>query len=325
MTFSVIIPVYNSVAYLRDCLGSLLCQSYNDYEIIIVDDESHDGSEMVCKEYAEHYSQVKFFRQKNAGPGAARNKGLDHACGEYVVFVDSDDWVDATFLSDYQENIKDWDIIYQGHWKEHNDGKSIKISGLKLCTTDIPAAIQYLWEHDCFGYTWMKCFRRSIIEQHHIRFDETVYFREDTIFTAEYFKYVKSVSVLPVANYHYRYVETSLQHTRFNVKEMLYVDDRIYMAFSMYFHDEAFREYTENWYLVNLHNGIKKSFARENQKTFSDAERKQLIEKCIGHRQQSHFTDYLYSQNRMLHHLLKALWASENKWLIFHGLKILMR
>ena len=310
--------------FLAKCVDSILGQKYEDWELLLINDGSTDSSGSICDNYAKNDNRIKVLHQQNAGPGAARNRGLDNACGEFVVFVDADDWVDSTFLSDYIESMQNSDIVYQGHRKEYNDGKSIKVSDLELNSSDIAVAIRTLWEHDYFGYTCLKCFRRSIIEDNNIRFDTDVYFREDTIFTAKYFKYVKNVKVLPVANYHYRYLDSSLQHTRFNVKEMLTVDDRIYEAFSKYFENEKFRIFTEHWYLVNLHNGIKRSFVGENKVQFTAIEQKRLIDKCIHHRQQIVFKSYRYSNNTMLHYMLKLLWATENKNFIHAGLKFLM-
>lgn len=323
--FSIIVPVYNTEKFLAKCIDSILGQKYEDWELLLIDDGSTDSSGSICDNYAKNDNRIKVLHQQNAGPGAARNRGLDNACGEFVVFVDADDWVDSTFLSDYIESMQNSDIVYQGHRKEYNDGKSIKVSDLELNSSDIAVAIRTLWEHDYFGYTCLKCFRRSIIEDNNIRFDTDVYFREDTIFTAQYFKYVKNVKVLPVANYHYRYLDSSLQHTRFNVKEMLTVDDRIYEAFSKYFENESFRIFTEQWYLVNLHNGIKKSFTRENRCSFTDNERKILIEKCISHRHKVSFYDYSYSKNPLLNHILKLLWSTNNTSFILNGFRWLMR
>lgn len=321
--FSVIIPTYNCESSIRDCIESIKNQNCQKWELILIDDGSVDSSGIICDEYASKDRRVKVFHQDNAGPGAARNKGLDIAQGEYVVFVDADDWVEPTFLSNYLPHISVYDIVYQGHWKEKSDGICVEVKDLDLDTFDIPLAIRTLWEHDRFGYTCMKCFHRSIIEDHLVRFDTHVFFREDTLFTAEYFKYVKNVKVLPVANYHYQYLESSLQHTRFNIKEMLYVDDRIYDAFSVYFADKTFREFTEHWYLVNLHNGIKKSFTRENSRSFTDNERKSLIDKCIKHRRNVKFSHYRYSCHSLLNFIIRELWKSEKPSLIYYGFNLL--
>lgn len=322
--FSIIVPVYNAKDYLEKCVDSILGQKFENWELLLINDGSTDSSGCICDKYANKDNRIKVLHQKNAGPGSARNNGLDNACGEFVVFVDSDDWVDSTFLSDYLEPMRSFDIVYQGHRKEY-DNMSIEICNLELNTSDVSVAIKKLWEYDYFGYTCLKCFRRSIIETNNIRFDTDIFFREDTIFTARYFKYVRNVKVLPLANYHYRYLDSSLQHTRFNVKEMLYADDLIYEAFSKYFDDEDFRSFTEHWYLVNLHNGIKKSFTRENCRVFRDIERKELIERCIQHRQKIVVSGFRYSNNPILNYLLMAIWATSNEKIIHNGLKWLMK
>lgn len=323
--YSIITPVYNSADYLEKCINSIISLRFTQWELILVDDGSTDDSELLVDKYADVDSRIIAVHQPNAGPGAARNRGIEIARGDFIVFVDSDDWVDPFFLDDYEIAGDEWDIVYQGHWKEYDTGESKINIELKIDTLDIPYAIKELWEHDYFGYTCMKRFRRKLIRENHISFNTSVFFREDTIFTAQYFRHVKSVSVLPVANYHYRYLDSSLQHTRFNVKEMLYADDLIFEAFSIYFDDEDFRNFTEHWYLVNLHNGIKKSFVGENRRVFTDIERKELIEKCIQHRQKIDDSGFRYSNNPILNYLLMVLWATSNEKLILKGLRWLMQ
>ena len=91
---SVIVPVYNVAPYLHKCVDSLLAQTYPDLEIILVDDGSTDGSERICDEYAGHYPHITVIHQKNAGLSVARNVGLEAASGEWIAFLDSDDWVE---------------------------------------------------------------------------------------------------------------------------------------------------------------------------------------------------------------------------------------
>ena len=95
-TISVIIPIYNTVEFLSTCLSSLLKQTLADVEIICVDDNSSDGSWNILHSFAKKDSRIKVFRQKNAGPGVARNLALSHAKGKYVMFCDSDDWYEPT-------------------------------------------------------------------------------------------------------------------------------------------------------------------------------------------------------------------------------------
>lgn len=322
---SIIVPVYNAEQYLCKCIDSILSQTYSNWELLLIDDGSKDSSGEICKSYSLKDKRIKTFSQKNSGPGAARNKGLDKANGEFIVFVDSDDWVDSNFLADYVKNSK-FDIVYQGHYKETKEGViAVNKLSFEVNKDYITEAIIKLWKTDYFGYTCMKMFRRDIIEHHHIRFAEGIYFREDTLFTAQYFQYVESVKAMPVANYHYRYIETSLQHTRFDAKEMMYVDEKIYACFSCYFKNEDFRLFTEHWFLQNLHNGIKKMHNSVNIKKLSEREHLDLIEKCLTHRKRYLPPHFLYSSNKLLNIMLKTIWFIGNPRFIHKALKILMR
>ena len=96
---SVIVPVYNSSQYLHRCIDSILYQSFNDFEVLLIDDGSIDNSGEICDEYAVKDSRVRVFHKENGGVSSARNVGLGNAVGEWVTFVDSDDWIDQDFGS----------------------------------------------------------------------------------------------------------------------------------------------------------------------------------------------------------------------------------
>ena len=105
MKFSVIIPVYNSAPFLHKCIGSIVEQQYNDYELILVDDGSTDASQDICQEYADKYGHIRLIRQENSGPSAARNRGIDCARGEFITFVDSDDWVKPAYFQTLRDAV----------------------------------------------------------------------------------------------------------------------------------------------------------------------------------------------------------------------------
>ena len=105
--FSIIVPVYNTEKYLNKCVDSILAQSYQEYELLLIDDGSSDDSGRICDEYAEKSEKVRAFHKGNTGPSGARNYGLDRVTGDYVVFVDSDDWIEQGSLSAFAEAIGD--------------------------------------------------------------------------------------------------------------------------------------------------------------------------------------------------------------------------
>ena len=126
MLFSVIVPVYNVEKYLKDCVDSILSQTCADFELILVDDGSKDASPQICDDYAKKDSRVKVIHKENGGQTSARNKGLEVALGEYVVFIDSDDWVSENYLELFEKPIKEHgvDVVCCGYAEV--DGENVK-------------------------------------------------------------------------------------------------------------------------------------------------------------------------------------------------------
>ena len=129
---SVIVPVYKAEAYLHRCVDSILAQTFQDFEVLLIDDGSPDRSGEICDEYARKDKRVRVFHKENGGVSSARNMGLDNARGEYVCFVDSDDWLDeemfaiicSFFLSNKQIDILFWGFQYD--YSQVQNGKKRK-------------------------------------------------------------------------------------------------------------------------------------------------------------------------------------------------------
>lgn len=102
---SIIIPVYNSERFLHRCLNSVVNQTYKDFEVILVDDGSHDESGVICDEYAAKDNRFRIFHNPNGGPSKARNFGLEHSAGNYLLFIDSDDWLEEDALATYSKAL----------------------------------------------------------------------------------------------------------------------------------------------------------------------------------------------------------------------------
>ena len=190
---SIIIPIYNTEAYLPKCIDSILSQSFTDYELLLIDDGSIDNSGAICDNYAQQDNRIKVFHQKNGGLSSARNTGLDHAQGEWIYFVDSDDELKLNGLQTLVDCISDdVDCVMGGYEQYDLDGNLIetekKHETLTLSKQDSLLVLfpEHTIIYSYLGYVWNRLFRKRIIQDHSLRFDETVGIKEDTLFVTQY-------------------------------------------------------------------------------------------------------------------------------------------
>lgn len=181
MFFSVILPIYNVEKYLRECVDSILGQTYTDFELILVDDGSKDSSGKICDEYAEKDSRVKVIHKENGGQSTARNIGFDNANGKYIVYIDSDDFVISdSFLTELYGKIaeKNSDVVLYKHVKFFDDTKKTeecKYSLLLENETDTDGSLYELVKRDAyFGMAWTKTFRRELALESGVKFDPSL-------------------------------------------------------------------------------------------------------------------------------------------------------
>ena len=243
MKVSIIVPVYNVEKYLDRCMHSLINQTLDDIEIIMVDDGSPDCCPIKCDEYALKDSRVKVIHKKNAGLGYARNSGLEIATGEYVAFVDSDDFVDFDMYEKLYDRAKlnDLDIVFCG-FKSYDHGK------ISNAVSEVDHYLQYNGNecqmvllgmvnncgdrHKIVKYemsVWHGIYRRDTIEKKRIKFcSERVFCSEDIIFHLDLIKECKAIGFIPETLYYYCYNDVSLTKC--------YRDDRLER------HDILFKE-----------------------------------------------------------------------------------
>lgn len=207
---SFIIPVYNVEKYLNECVNSILAQLTDDCEIILVDDGSPDDSGTICDRYAEKNSKVKVVHQKNGGLAAARNTGLDHAQGEYVAFVDSDDYLDKHSIAEILNWISSGgaDICFMKAMKVFPDGKQQLLDdemNAAMLKGSKESAIKYLSERSKYpGSPCTKIFKRSLIEKNNLRFPDDRRVSEDLGFVLQCILRAESYDALPIDYYYYR-------------------------------------------------------------------------------------------------------------------------
>lgn len=208
---SIIIPVYNTEKYLRRCLDSIVKQTYKDFECILVDDGSTDSSGKICDEYVVKDERFKVFHNENHGVGFARNYGLEKVNGEYISFVDSDDWLAPNFYETLIPEIAKNELVYVSDTFYYPDGTIVTHQLPQRQSSnreEVEKMILYLKKnavgYPFFGYTWNKMFRSDIIKQHNIRFIENLTYCEDEVFTDAYCRYISSLSFVPKPLYNYR-------------------------------------------------------------------------------------------------------------------------
>ena len=230
MRISVIIPVYNAERYLPTCIESLLVQTMPDFELLLINDGSTDNSKAVCDRYAAQDARIRVFDSPNRGVSAARNLGLDQARGEFVVFVDSDDWVVPEHLQQFAESGIGEDGIAFTNLFEERPGRRetprTRIYTMSDCRVmsghnDCMPVIADLLRHRGFGWTWNKMFSRATIERLELRFDESLHYAEDEVFTIQYCAHITHIVTFSRPTYHYRFVPGSLLHRRIEPQTLI--------------------------------------------------------------------------------------------------------
>ncbi|MGN8921620.1 glycosyltransferase family 2 protein [Lachnospiraceae bacterium HCP28S3_F9] len=201
--YSVIVPVYNSEKTLKYCIESILNQTIDDFELILVDDGSTDASGAICDDYMKKDKRIKVFHQSNKGVSAARNRGLEEAEGKWIVFVDSDDFVDSKFLEIYGN--RDTDLLIVGFRRYDLNGK-VKDEYIRknqrINLTNQREIIRVLKE-SYVAHVWNKRFCRSIIKKNGLFFNECFNYGEDLLFIANYIKEIKNLEFINKVTYNW--------------------------------------------------------------------------------------------------------------------------
>ena len=199
--FSIIVPVYNIEMFLPRCIESILSQTCSDFELILIDDGSTDSSGMICDEFADQDSRIRVFHKENGGVSSARNVGLDHAYGKYVVFVDSDDYIEEDYLERFS-HFDDADIIITGYIIEKENNVE---QGYRRFTPELINQKDFskAFVGGIFNYVWAKAIKRDVVLDCNARFDESLDVSEDTIFMIDLLPKTEKVIVLDNCDYHY--------------------------------------------------------------------------------------------------------------------------
>lgn len=209
---SVIVPVYQVEAYLARCLDSILAQTFTDYELILVDDGTQDNCPAIMRTYAQKDTRIRELHKENGGLSSARNAGLDVAQGEYILFVDSDDYIDSDLLETAVCAAEEcgaqqvlWDYRYVTNEGEKPSTLHFSDEIVDIEKTGLVSYFYHYWMPYAHGQeAWSKLYRRDIIEANHLRFaPNNQVFAEDTLFSAMYLMHTTKIAAISKPMYAY--------------------------------------------------------------------------------------------------------------------------
>lgn len=225
--FSIIVPLYNTEKYIGECIDSIINQDYDNWELIIVNDGSKDNGRDIVLNYSNNDSRIKLIDQSNSGVSVARNNGLKNAVGDFIIFLDSDDWLEPNSLSLISKY--DSDFIILGFNKCYVDRvDSIVDNNVEINNRSDVIDNIYLNEK-IQGFLCTKVFKKSIINDHNMKFDEKIRICEDLIFVDEYVKYCNSFNYIDVALYNYRMRKSSASFSAVKNKDTSSLDAYMYL------------------------------------------------------------------------------------------------
>ncbi len=234
---SIIIPVYNVASYVERCVTSLLKQTYKNIEIILINDGSTDNSSEVCNNFIKTHNGkgLHLIEQENSGVSSARNAGLNKANGEYVMFVDADDWVDETYVEKLYTAIKDndADFAYCGFIEWHSEEKQIKFTKANALYSLIEYYKQFKMNRP---QLWCGLYKKDIILTNKIMFDVLLRRMEDGCFVAEYLSCCsKIVSISETLYYYFQRGGSAINsyrpQTLVGAERDMYILDKLYASF----------------------------------------------------------------------------------------------
>ncbi len=213
MKYSVIIPAYNCERTIGTTVESVLNSGLTDFEIIVVNDGSKDNTKDVCDKLAQEHSEVICIHKENGGVSSARNRGIDEANGEYILFMDSDDSYDTNSLINACEICEKQNpelLIFGLSFDYYKNGEIYRRDELiypeknPLSPSQWAKDFENLFQHNALSSACNKIFKRSIIKENNLVFNKDVFLMEDFLFVLQYLKYIETIHFLPEAIYRYR-------------------------------------------------------------------------------------------------------------------------
>lgn len=218
---SIIVPVYNAEKYLHRCVDSILAQTFTNFELILVDDGSPDGSGAICDKYAKNDNRVKVIHKENGGVASARQCGIDNATGEYTIHADPDDWVEPNMLQELYNKAKetDADMVICDFYVDTENECVYRTQNVSSITSSV--VLKDLLFHRLHGSLWNKLIRLACYTENNIKFIKDLNYFEDYLVCLKILMHDIKIAYLDQAFYHYDQIANNDSITRtFSVKTL---------------------------------------------------------------------------------------------------------
>ena len=256
---SIVVPIYNVEQYLHQCINSILNQSFNNFELLLINDGSTDNSGKICDEYAKKDLRIKVIHQKNSGVSVARNKGIDMATGEYIGFVDPDDYIDSRMYEILVNKIEEMkaDIAICSFSFVKNDEVISHDNGNECKVFNKEKSIEYYFKEKLpFDYSFLcnKLFRRGLFDT--IRLNAFLSVQEDSEVLIRILNCCSSIIYVSEALYFYYIRVDSLTHSRLTLKQLSVVDSLYEIYDYVQKNLPQFSNYALNKYLLYYFNQV---------------------------------------------------------------------
>lgn len=288
--FSIILPCYNVENHIEKAIRSVLNQTYTDFELLVVIDGSPDNSVDIANRMAKEDKRITVFEKPNGGLSDARNYGLERAKGEFVYFMDSDDWIEPTLLEDNLKIVEEetLDFVVFGYIQDNEDKQGNLISSIKV----VPTVDAYIKGDDSksidayhlgiLGYAWNKIYRRAYLKINQLKFTKGISLVEDILFNSYVYAFSDTIKFNQKAYYHYinREEVTLMKRFHENSFDLIKNKTKVIGYFADYWHLKNKKQLLSNSLIQGIRYSVHNLYSFENQ--LSDKEKKIYVRKMLN-------------------------------------------
>jgi glycosyltransferase involved in cell wall biosynthesis len=274
---SIIVPIYNTFVFLERCLMSIKIQNFKDFEVLLINDGSTDSSEAFCKDFIKNDKRFILKNKINGGLSSARNYGLKYALGDYIGFVDSDDYIDENYCKILYNTAssKNLDILNFGFTYFKEGSKKARFSLLPknrfISKQELVELLKFTSRNKMLWFTWSNFYRRDFIIKNNIKFNESILLGEDSLFNLECFYNSDAIISITESLYYYVYNESSLTQIKYKTDLLQKVETQLNARVKFHFEhqlinkkkflEDIAKNYVEHS-LIMLLNNIRNSLSK---------------------------------------------------------------